>query len=135
MLAGVTGACITTWVTFAPCFLWIFLGAPYIESLRSNRSLASALSGVTAAVVGVLLNLAIWFGVQVMFAQTADMSGSGALVNFTIFQPLVLCSFDVVAAIIVLLSLAAICLLKAGVITVVVVSATAGLVANFAGPT
>ena len=134
LLAGVTGACITTWVTFAPCFLWIFLGAPYIESLRNNRSLASALSGVTAAVVGVLLNLAIWFGLQVMFAQTADMSGSGALMNFTTFQPLVVCSFDVVAAIIALLSLAAIGLLKAGVITVVVASAMAGLITNFAGP-
>ena len=133
MLAGVMGACITTWVTFAPCFLWIFLGAPYIESLRSNRALASALSGITAAVVGVLLNLTIWFGLQVLFVQMADMSGSDALVNVTTFQLPVLFGFDVVAAIITLSSLAAIGLLKASVITVIVTSSAAGLITYFAG--
>jgi hypothetical protein len=54
------GALITTWTTFAPCFLWILLGAPHIEKLRGNESLSSALSTVTAAVVGVILNLAVW---------------------------------------------------------------------------
>ncbi|WP_134724956.1 chromate efflux transporter [Paracoccus luteus] len=60
--AGIAGAALTTWVTFAPCFAWIFLGAPFIERLRRNRALAAALSAVTAAVVGVILNLAVWFG-------------------------------------------------------------------------
>ena len=60
--AGIAGAALTTWVTFAPCFAWIFLGAPWIESLRANRGLAAALGAVTAAVVGVILNLALWFG-------------------------------------------------------------------------
>ena len=58
LLAGVLGAALTTWVTFVPCFLWIFLGAPYIEALRGNRALAAALTAITAAVVGVILNLA-----------------------------------------------------------------------------
>jgi chromate transporter len=59
-------------VTFVPCFLWIFLGAPYIESLRSNRSLHAALSTITAAVVGVILNLSVWFAVHVMFSQVDE---------------------------------------------------------------
>lgn len=67
MLAGVLGAIITTWATFVPCFLWIFLGAPYIEYLRGNRFLSSALTGITAAVVGVILNLALWFSLQTLF--------------------------------------------------------------------
>jgi chromate transporter len=72
MLAGVLGSLVTVWVTFVPCFLWIFLGAPYIESLRSNRSLHAALSTITAAVVGVVLNLSVWFAVHVMFASVDE---------------------------------------------------------------
>jgi chromate transporter len=60
------GAAVTTYVTFLPCFFYIFLGAPYVESLRGNRSLTSALSGITAAVVGVILNLAVLFGLAVL---------------------------------------------------------------------
>ena len=63
------GAAMTTWTTFVPCFLWIFLGAPHIERLRGNARLTHALSAVTAAVVGVVLNLAVWFGVQVFFPR------------------------------------------------------------------
>ncbi len=66
LVAATLGALITTWTTFVPCFLWIFLGAPYIEKLRGNESLTSALSTVTAAVVGVILNLAVWFGLHVI---------------------------------------------------------------------
>jgi chromate transporter len=65
--AGVLGSLLTTWVTFVPCFLWIFLGAPYIEALRSNRTLSAALSAITAAVVGVILNLSVWFAVHTVF--------------------------------------------------------------------
>lgn len=67
LASGVLGALLTTWATFLPCFLFIFSGAPYIETLRGNRSIGSALSGVTAAVVGVILNLALVFGVAVLF--------------------------------------------------------------------
>lgn len=70
LLAGTLGGLLATWVTFAPCFLWIFLGAPFIERLRGNRALAGALSAITAAVVGVMLNLAIWFAIHSVFRQT-----------------------------------------------------------------
>lgn len=69
MTAGVIGSVLTTWVTFAPCFLWIFLGAPYIEALRRNRALHAALSAVTAAVVGVILNLSVWFVLHTVFGE------------------------------------------------------------------
>jgi chromate transporter len=67
--AGTAGAVVTTWVTFAPCFLWIFVGAPYVEWLRGNRLLSGALSAITAAVVGVILNLAVWFSLHVAFSE------------------------------------------------------------------
>ena len=71
---GLLGSLVTLWVTFAPCFLWIFLGAPYIERLRANTRIAAALSGITSAVVGVVLNLAIWFGMHVTFKQLNEVS-------------------------------------------------------------
>jgi len=67
LLAATAGALLTTWMTFVPCFLWIFLGGPYIERLRGNVHLTAALSTITAAVVGVVLNLAVWFGLHVLF--------------------------------------------------------------------
>ncbi|MBI1262854.1 MAG: chromate efflux transporter [Rhizobiales bacterium] len=72
MLAGMLGALLTTWVTFAPCFLWIFLGAPYVEGLRKVQWLNAALVAITAAVVGVILNLAVWFGLHVIFAEVDE---------------------------------------------------------------
>lgn len=77
ILAGILGSVITVWVTFAPCFLWIFLGAPYIERLRDNLHLSAALSGITAAVVGVILNLAVWFGLRVAFEEVGSMDIGG----------------------------------------------------------
>ena len=73
LAAGVLGSVITVWVTFVPCFFWIFLGAPYIERLRGNLNLSAALSSITAAVVGVVLNLAIWFGIHVLFENVAEV--------------------------------------------------------------
>jgi chromate transporter len=69
LMAGVLGSVIVTWVTFVPSFLWIFLGAPYVERLRGNRLLSAALSAITASVVGVILNLAVWFALHVLFAS------------------------------------------------------------------
>ena len=69
LLAGTLGGLLATWVTFIPCFLWIFLGAPFIETLRGNKALAGALSAITAAVVGVILNLAVWFAVHTIFGE------------------------------------------------------------------
>jgi chromate transporter len=68
-LAAVLGACLTTWVTFVPSFAFIFIGAPYVESLRQHRGLNAALSGVTAAVVGVILNLSVWFATHTLFGR------------------------------------------------------------------
>ncbi len=72
LLAATLGGLLTTWVTFVPCFLWIFIGAPYIERLRANRALAGALSAITAAVVGVVLNLALWFAIHYLFRSVAE---------------------------------------------------------------
>ncbi len=74
MLAGTLGGLLTTWVTFTPCFLWIFLGAPFIERLRGNKALSGALSAITAAVVGVILNLAVWFALHTWFRETTRVS-------------------------------------------------------------
>lgn len=78
MLAGVLGSALTVWVTFVPCFLFIFLGAPYIEALRGNRSLKTAMSSITAAVVGVALNLAVWFTINTIFGSLSDAYVLGA---------------------------------------------------------
>ncbi|ABS64287.1 chromate transporter, chromate ion transporter (CHR) family [Parvibaculum lavamentivorans DS-1] len=72
-LAGAIGALVTVWVTFAPCFLWIFLGAPYVERLRKVATLNAAFTAITAAVVGVILNLAIWFGLHVLFGEVEEV--------------------------------------------------------------
>ncbi|SEA60301.1 chromate efflux transporter [Alkalimonas amylolytica] len=74
---GVLGALLTTWVTFLPCFVWIFAGAPYVEKLRSNLALSAALAAITAAVVGVIANLALWFAVNVLFAERIVLQGFG----------------------------------------------------------
>lgn len=78
MLAGLFGAGYVTWVTFAPSFIWIFLGAPYVERLRRNRTLSAMLATVTAAVVGVIANLALWFALHVLFAEVSDITLWGA---------------------------------------------------------
>ena len=71
-LAATIGALLTTWVTFVPCFLFIFLGAPYVERLRGNQRLSAALTGITAAVVGVIANLALFFALHTLFAETTQ---------------------------------------------------------------
>ncbi len=86
MLAGTLGALLTTWVTFVPCFLWIFLGAPYIEALRGNSTLSSALSAVTAAIVGVILNLAIWFSLHVVFAELDSVHWMGMKILIPVWE-------------------------------------------------
>ena len=73
LAAGLLGAFLTTWVTFVPCFLWIFLGAPYVERLRANVALSGALAAISAAVVGVILNLAVWFGLHVLFREVGHL--------------------------------------------------------------
>ena len=72
LAAGLLGAALTTWVTFVPSMLWIFAGAPFIEELRGNRRLAGALAAITAAVVGVILNLSVWFALHVLFGSVTE---------------------------------------------------------------
>ncbi len=81
LAGGTIGAAITTWVTFVPCFIWIFLGAPHIERLRGNRRISTALTAVTAAVVGVILNLAIWFGTDTLFPEKQPVNWLGAAIT------------------------------------------------------
>ena len=76
-VAATLAAVLTTWVTFVPCFLWIFLGAPYVERLRNNAALSGAMTTITAAVVGVVLNLAVWFGIHVVFGEVGEWRGVG----------------------------------------------------------
>jgi chromate transporter len=72
---GIAAAVVTLWMTFAPCFLWIFAGAPYIEAIGKRPRLSGALAAITAAVVGVILNLSLWFGLHVLFGEVTRMEG------------------------------------------------------------
>ncbi len=84
---GVAGAVVTLWVTFVPCFLWIFTGGPYIDWLSSQPRLRGALSAITAAVVGVMLSLSIWFALHVFFQQIDQVQWSGLGMVMTLWQP------------------------------------------------
>jgi len=118
LAAGVVGSLVALWVTFLPCFAWIFLGAPLIETLHAMPRLKGALAGVTAAVVGVIANLALWFGLQVLFAERVAVWGG--------MQLPVLGSLDWRAAL--LAALAALCLFGArlGLVWTLAISAAAG---------
>src|SRR5215211_4928652 len=122
MTAGVLGGLLATWVTFIPCFLWIFLGAPFIEVMRGNKALAGALSAITAAVVGVVLNLAIWFAIHTAFreVQALRLYGVG-------FDAPVLSSVDPWASALSLAAAIAIFWFKAGMIPVLLACSVAGM--------
>jgi chromate transporter len=77
---------LTTWVTFTPCFLWIFFGAPFVEALRGNKALSSALGAITAAVVGVILNLAVWFALHVLFDQSTPVRWLGMSIDVPVLS-------------------------------------------------
>ncbi len=99
LVAATLGALLTTWVTFVPCFLWILLGAPYIETMRTNRRLTAALSAVTAAVVGVVLNLAVWFGLHVLRPEGAGWDAFGVVIAVAAFVVMVRWKVEVVPVI------------------------------------
>ena len=84
LVAGTLGGLLATWVTFIPCFLWIFLGAPFIEVMRGNKALNGALSAITAAVVGVVLNLAVWFVIHVIFAEVRPFAAGPLRVDLPV---------------------------------------------------
>jgi chromate transporter len=99
LLAATLGAAITTWTTFVPCFLWIFLGAPHIEQMRRNAAITSTLSAVTAAVVGVILNLAVWFGVHVLFPANGSIDWFAAAVSTVAFVGMIRWKWGVIPVI------------------------------------
>ena len=85
LLAATLGAALTTWVTFAPCFLFIFLGAPYVERMRSIKAIHAAMTAITAAVVGVIANLGIWFAVHALQAESGAFRWDAALLTMVFF--------------------------------------------------
>jgi chromate transporter len=128
MLAGTLGGLLATWVTFAPCFLWIFLGAPFIEKLRGNKALSAALSAITAAVVGVILNLALWFAIHTMFREVRPVRGYG----FDFTAP-VLASADLWALTLAIAAAIAIFRFKVGMMSVLAACSLAGIALYLAG--
>ncbi|WP_316226187.1 chromate efflux transporter [Bradyrhizobium sp. SZCCHNS3052] len=128
MLAGTLGGLLATWVTFAPCFLWIFVGAPYIEALRGNKALGGALSAITAAVVGVILNLSIWFALHTLFRETFPIRGFG--LSFDAPRPM---SIDLPAVVLSVAAATAIFRFNVGMLVVLAASCIAGILMRFAG--
>ncbi|AWB48813.1 chromate transporter [Gemmobacter aquarius] len=127
-LAATLGGLLTTWVTFAPCFAWIFLGAPFMENLRRNAQLAAALSAVTASVVGVILNLAVWFAVHVIWTEVTRSTLGPLALDLP-----VLASVNWAAAFLCALALLAVFRLKAGMAVVLAGSACLGVALHLAG--
>ncbi|ANV23760.1 MULTISPECIES: chromate efflux transporter [Alphaproteobacteria] len=123
LMAGTLGGLLTTWVTFTPCFLWIFLGAPFIERLRDNKVLSAALTAITAAVVGVILNLAVWFGLHVVFDEVRSITSFGLDIDVPVWSTL-----NLPAAVLVLAALIAVFRFKLGPVTVLAGCAAVGLV-------
>lgn len=127
LLAGVLGGLLTSWVTFVPSFLWVFLGGPYMEQLRGNRRLAGALSAIAAAVVGVILNLAVWFAIHTLFRTTTQVAQG----PFHFDAP-VAASLDGARLALALLAALAIFRLRWGMLPTLALSATLGVVIAFA---
>ena len=124
--AGVLGAAMTTWVTFVPSMLWIFAGAPFVERLRANRQLSGALAAITAAVVGVILNLSVWFALHVLFGKVTEMH-LGPL-RWYAFDPLAL---DIRAAVLAVIAGVLAFGLHRSLIEVVVSMAALGALAQY----
>jgi chromate transporter len=120
--AGILGAAMTTWVTFAPSMLWIFIGAPFIEQLRANQRLSGALAAITAAVVGVILNLTVWFALHVLFGHVTERHAGW--LRWYAFDPLAL---DLKAAALAVIAGVLAFVLHRGLIEVVVVMAALGI--------
>jgi chromate transporter len=123
VVAGILGAVVAVWATFAPCFLWIFLGAPYVERIRGRRRLAAALQTVTAAVVGVIANLAVTFGVVTLFHSVRTVPFLSGDVPVPVWT-----SLDAFAVIVAVVAFAGIWRFRWHVVPVILASAAAGLV-------
>jgi chromate transporter len=128
MLAGTLGGLLATWVTFTPCFLWIFLGAPFVETLRGNKGLAGALTAITAAVVGVILNLSIWFALHTVFRETWPVRSFGFSFDMPVFS-----SVDIAALLLAIAAATAIFRFNMGMLTVLGGSCAAGVLLRLVG--
>ena len=128
LAAATFGALLTTWVTFVPCFLWIFLGAPFIERLRSNRALSSALAGITAAVVGVILNLAVWFSIHALFGSVEVRRFLSLPLEVPVWQ-----SVNLAAVLLTIAAAFAVFRLRWNMLVVLALSASAGVVMRVTG--
>jgi len=128
MLAGTLGGLLATWVTFTPCFLWIFLGAPFVETLRGNKGLAGALTAITAAVVGVILNLSIWFALHMLFREATPVRAFPLA-----FDMPVLSSVDIPALMLSIAAATAIFRFNVGMLWVLAGSCAAGVLLRLAG--
>lgn len=126
ILGGVAASLLTLFFTFAPCFAWIFLGAPFVERMHDQPRLKGALAGVTAAVVGVIANLALWFGLRVVFAQLNRVPIGPAVIDVP-----VLASIQPAALALALLAAGLIFGLKLGLARTLAISAAAGLALSF----
>jgi chromate transporter len=126
LAAGVAGSAMTTWVTFVPAMLLIFAGAPFVEQLRSNQRLSGALAAITAAVVGVILNLTVWFALHVLFGQVAEVH-TGPL-RWYAFDPLAL---DLRVSALALVAAVLAFVLHRGLVELVLVMAAAGILIKF----
>jgi chromate transporter len=126
LLAGTLGAALVLWATFAPCFLWIFVGAPYVEALRNNQAISAALTAVTAAVVGVIANLALWFGLHVLFKEIGSFSAFGLR-----WETPVVGSIDWTTAAIAFVAMVAMLRFKSGTLPTLAFGALAGLATLF----
>jgi len=122
LVAGVLGGLLTTWVTFVPCFLWIFMGAPYVEQLRQSQMLSAAFAAITAAVVGVILNLAVWFALHVMFKDVGIFEAFGLRVAVPDLMTL-----DPIAVALVVTALIAVFVFRVGMIALLGAAAVVGL--------
>jgi chromate transporter len=129
LLAATLGGLLTTWVTFVPCFLWIFVGAPFVERLRQNQALAAALSAVTAAVVGVILNLALWFSLHFLFRSVEARKVGPLQLDLPEWA-----SLDPIAALLSAAALLAVFRFKLGVLPVIGGAAAAGLLLRYLVP-
>ncbi|MCF8706385.1 chromate efflux transporter [Rhizorhapis sp. SPR117] len=122
LIAATLGAILTTWVTFMPCYLWIFAGAPFIERMRGNRALSATLGAITAAVVGVILNLALWFAIHTLFGEVRKVAiiGGG-------FDVPVLASLNIAALVLAIGAAIAVFRFKVGMIPVLGICAALGI--------
>ena len=128
MWAGTLGGLLATWVTFTPCFLWIFSGAPYIERLRGNAALAGALGAITAVVVGVILNLSIWFALHTVFRETIPVHSFGLS-----FDMPKLASVDIAALALAVAAATAVFRFRLGMLPVLAGSCAAGVLLRLTG--